>query len=110
MGDLSFENAVDAVSHFVDGAGVIVVVAGLLAATGTFFLSQRDRVGRTTAYRVYRQQIGKAILLGLDFLVATGIIQTVAVAPTFQGVGELAVVVAVRTFLSFALDAELEGR
>jgi uncharacterized membrane protein len=87
-----------------------VVVVGLLVATGAFLLSQRDRVDRTTAYRVYRQQIGKAILLGLEFLVAADIIRTVAVVPTFQGVGVLAVLVAVRTFLSFTLDAELEGR
>lgn len=110
MGDPTFKSAVDTISQVIDGAGVVVVVVGLLVATGAFLLSQRDRVDRTTAYRVYRQQIGKAILLGLEFLVAADIIRTVAVVPTFQGVGVLAVLVAVRTFLSFTLDAELEGR
>ena len=61
------------------------------------------------AYRVYRQLVGKAILLGLEFLVAGDIIRTVAVAPTFAGVGVLAILVAVRTFLSFTLDVELSG-
>jgi uncharacterized membrane protein len=110
VGDPTFKSAVDTISQVIDGAGVVVVVVGLLVATGAFLLSQRDRVDRTTAYRVYRQQIGKAILLGLEFLVAADIIRTVAVVPTFQGVGVLAVLVAVRTFLSFTLDAELEGR
>jgi len=101
---------VDLISKVIDAVGVLVVVCGLLVATGVFVLAQRQRDQRPWAYRVYRQQVGKAILLGLEFLVAADIIRTVAVAPSFQGVGVLAVVVAVRTFLSFTLDVELEGR
>ena len=110
VGDADFKNAVDVISKVIDGAGVVIVVVGLLLATGAFALAQRDRDERPLAYRVYRQQVGKAILLGLEFLVAADIIRTVAVAPSFRGVGVLAVVVAVRTFLSFALGVELEGR
>jgi uncharacterized membrane protein len=110
VGDADFKNAVDVTSKVIDAAGVTVVVVGLLIATGLFALAQRDRAQRQLAYRVYRQQVGKAILLGLEFLVAADIIRTVAVAPSFQGVGVLAIVVAVRTFLSFTLDVELEGR
>jgi uncharacterized membrane protein len=105
-----FKNTVDVVSKVIDGAGVVIVVIGLLIATGIYLLAQSDQAKRPTAYRVFRQQVGKAILLGLEFLVAADIIRTVAVAPTFAGVGVLAVVVAVRTFLSFALDLELNGR
>jgi uncharacterized membrane protein len=110
VGDSDFKSTVDSISKVIDGAGVVVVVAGLLLATGVFLLAQRDRELREVSYRVYRQQVGKAILLGLEFLVAADIIRTVAVAPSFRGVGVLAVVVAVRTFLSFTLDVELEGR
>lgn len=109
MSDADFKNAVDVVSKVIDGAGVLVVVVGLLIATCVYGLAQRDRRDAVTAYRVYRQQVGKSILLGLEFLVAADIIRTVAVAPTFAGVGVLAIVVAVRTFLSFALDVELSG-
>jgi uncharacterized membrane protein len=110
VGDVDFKNAVDVISKVIDGAGVIVVGVGLLLATGAFALAQRDRDQRPLAYRVYRQQVGKAILLGLEFLIAADIIRTVAVAPTFRGVGVLAVVVAVRIVLSFTLDVELNGR
>jgi len=109
VSDADFKNAVDVISKVIDGAGVLVVVAGLLVASGVFALAQRDTNQRPLAYRVFRQQVGKAILLGLEFLVAADIIRTVAVAPSFRGVGVLAVVVAVRTFLSFALDVELQG-
>ena len=110
MNDTDFKNAVDTVSKVIDGAGVLVIVVGLLVATGAFVLALKDRDGAQVAYRLYRQQVGKAILLGLEFLVAGDIIRTVAVAPTFAGVGVLAVLVAVRTFLSFTLDVELSGR
>ncbi len=110
MGDADFQHAVDVISKVIDGSGVLVIVAGLLVATCVFAFAQRRPVSRPLAYRVYRQQVGKAILLGLEFLVAADIIRTVAVAPSFRGVGVLAVVVAVRTFLSFALDVELDGR
>jgi uncharacterized membrane protein len=110
VSDADFKNAVDVVSKVIDGTGVVVIVCGLLLATGVFALAERDRAQRATAYRVYRQQVGKAILLGLEFLVAGDIIRTVAVDPSFSGVGVLAILVVVRTFLSFTLEVELEGR
>ena len=110
VGDTDFQDVVDTISQVIDAAGVIVIVAGLAIATGAFLLGQRGRVKQATSYRDYRRQVGKAILLGLEFLVAADIIRTIAVDPTFAGVGVLAVVVAVRTFLSFALEVELEGR
>jgi len=109
VGDSDFQSTIDTISKIIDGGGVVVVVVGLLAATAAFLVALRTRAQRPDAYRIYRQQVGKAILLGLEFLVAADIIRTVAITPTFSGVGVLAVVVAVRTFLSFALDVELEG-
>lgn len=57
-----------------------------------------------------RQSIGQGILLGLELLVAGDIIRTVVVGPTFTSVGVLAVIVLIRTFLSFSLEVELTGR
>jgi uncharacterized membrane protein len=110
VSDTEFKDVVDSISKVIDGAGVTVVVIGLLIATGVFLAAQRHHADRAPAYRIYRQQVGRAILLGLEFLVAGDIIRTVAVDPTFSGVGILAILVAVRTFLSFTLDVELEGR
>jgi uncharacterized membrane protein len=110
VSDADFKSTVDAVSKVIDGAGVVIVVIGLVIATGVYLQMQADPLRRQTAYQVYREQVGKAILLGLEFLVAADIIRTVAVTPTFEGVGVLAALVVVRTFLSFALDVELNGR
>ncbi|GAB3982559.1 hypothetical protein GCM10029978_086590 [Actinoallomurus acanthiterrae] len=92
----------------VDLVGVAVIVVGALVVTAVF--AGRLRRGRLPgAYRLYRQNLGRAILLGLEFLVAGDIIRTVAASPTFTSVGVLALIVAVRTFLSFSLEVELEG-
>lgn len=103
----SFHGFVENVSLFIDGIGVLVIVLGILAATVRFVT-----VGRRTAepYRRFRQDLGRGILLGLEFLVAADIIRTVAVTPTLQGVLILGLIVLIRTFLSMALEVELEGR
>jgi uncharacterized membrane protein len=56
-----------------------------------------------------RQRLGSGILLGLEFLVAADIIYTVAVELTFKTVGVLAIIVLIRTFLSFTLEVEITG-
>ncbi|MEZ4236170.1 MAG: DUF1622 domain-containing protein [Myxococcota bacterium] len=62
------------------------------------------------AYRELRRGLGRAILLGLEFLVAGDIVRTVAIDPTLLGVAVLSIIVLVRTFLSFTLEMEIEGR
>ncbi|WP_330968829.1 DUF1622 domain-containing protein [Lysobacter sp. A3-1-A15] len=90
-----------------DGIGVAAVVLGLAVAAVRavrFWGSSSD------PYRQFRQDIGRGILLGLEFLVAADIIRTVAVRPTLDGVLVLGLIVLIRTFLSMALQVELEGR
>ncbi len=60
-------------------------------------------------FHSYRLQLARGILLGLEFLVAADIIKTVAVELTFSSVGMLAVIVLIRTFLSFAIEMEMTG-
>ncbi|MFG3436197.1 DUF1622 domain-containing protein [Nonomuraea sp. NPDC047897] len=101
---------IEAVGAALDVAGVLVIAVGTVVASVVFGLRWvRARRG-ADVYRLYRQGVGRAILLGLELLVAADIIRTVAVSPTFESVGVLAVIVAVRTFLSFSLQVELEGR
>jgi uncharacterized membrane protein len=62
-----------------------------------------------SAYKIMRQSFGGAILLGLEILVAGDLIRTVAVAPTLENVIVLAIIVLIRTFLSFSLEIEIDG-
>jgi uncharacterized membrane protein len=88
---------------------VAIIVLGLLYATWRFVQTIQERPF-TTQYRAFRRSLGRSILLGLEFLVAGDIISTVAVHPTFRSVGVLAIVVAIRTFLSLELEMEIEGQ
>jgi uncharacterized membrane protein len=61
-------------------------------------------------YRIVRTVFGRSILLGLEFLVAADIIRTVAVQPSLENVAVLGLIVLIRTFLSFSLEVEIDGR
>jgi uncharacterized membrane protein len=108
--DEGFKDAVEFVGKLVDWAGVGIIVGGIVVATAFFVVHLAGRRDREGAYRSYREGVGRAILLGLEFLVAADIIRTVAVSPTFRGVGVLGLIVLIRTFLSFTLELELTGR
>jgi len=98
----------ESIVRVVEFVGVALILAGATAATFRFVVRWAT-VSLDEAYREYRQHLGRAILLGLEFLVAGDIINTVAVDPTFRSVGVLAGIVAIRTFLSFSLEVEIEG-
>lgn len=98
----------EVVGLLIETLGVLVIVTGLVAATARYLRGSPDLA--MSAYRRYRKDLGRAILLGLEILVAGDIISTVAARPTLQGVATLAVIVAIRTFLSMSLEVELDGR
>ena len=105
---MEFQQVLETVGECVEAVGVAVIVMGALAAA--IVAAFRLRPGEQSTYRYYRQQLGRSILLGLEFLVAADIIRTVAVAPTFANLGVLGVIVLIRTFLSFSLELEITGR
>lgn len=108
---MHFNDAVETAGKAVDGLGVAITVTGVLLALGAYLyqIAGRRRAS-DDAYRDARRRIGRAVLLGLELLVAGDIIRTVAVEPSFRTVGVLAVIVAVRTFLSMTLEVEITSR
>lgn len=103
----SFQQWVDRVGLVIDGLGVVVIVLGILFASVRLLASWRQT---REPYRRFRTDLGRGILLGLELLVAADIIRTVAVSPTLENVMVLGLIVLIRTFLSMALEVELEGR
>ena len=91
-------------------AGVSVLIIGTLIALVQFTVALVHRQPAASAYRALRQGLARAILLGLEFLVAADIIRSVALEPTFQSVSILGLIVLVRTFLSWSLEVEITGR
>jgi len=103
----TFTEVVESIGLVIDGLGVLAIVFGLLDATLRYVATCRRE---PNGYRQFRQDLGRGILLGLEFLVAADIIRTVAVAPPLQGVLILGLIVLIRTFLSIGLQVEVEGR
>jgi uncharacterized membrane protein len=110
LGRIVFEQGVEDVGKVVDGVGIAIVVVGSGVALLLFLVRLVSRSGAGEAYATFRRNLGRAILLGLEFLVAGDIIRTVATSPTFEKVAVLGIIVLIRTFLSFALQLEVEGR
>ncbi|NLG54898.1 MAG: DUF1622 domain-containing protein [Rhodococcus sp.] len=90
------------------GVLLIVVLAVYAMLYGLFQLHKRESTD--LVFQQVRQRLGRGILLGLEFLIAADIIHTVAVDLNFETVGVLAIIVLIRTFLSFTLEVELTGR
>lgn len=106
---MEFKGIIEAAGELVDLAGVAVIIIGAVIATVSALRTLLRRSGRPV-YESYRQQLGRSILLGLELLVAADIIRTVAVTPTFESLGVLALIVLIRTFLSYTLQLEVTGR
>jgi uncharacterized membrane protein len=98
------------VARVIEIAGIAIIVIGAVAATFTYLRQRVGIGGADEPYHQYRSSLGRSILLGLEFLVAADIIGTVAIEPTLNSLAVLAGIVLIRTFLSFSLEVEIEGR
>ena len=96
--------------RIVELVGVVALILGAVLPCGACVIRLVRGVAFHDAYHSLRADLGRAILLGLEFLVIADIIGTVAVEPTLHNLGVLAVIVAIRTLLSFALELEVSGR
>ena len=105
--DMSVKELAEYASLAMQLVGFLVIVVGtLLAAIGYV---RRLLAHDPDAYRKVRAELGRAILLGLEVLVAADIIETLLVDLTLEAVGALGLLVLVRTVLSWSLSVEIDG-
>lgn len=97
---------IGAVALGIDLLGVAVIVGGIAWSTFHFLLQHMSE----QHYHTYKSRIGRSLLLGLEMLVAADIVKTIALEATFTSLGVLAGLVVVRTFLSWTLVIEVDGR
>ena len=95
---------------FIEALAVLIVVASILVALTRYMLHYVIQRRAGDHYHQLKVNLGKALLLGLEILVAADIILTVALEATLQSVLILGLMVLIRTFLSWALVVEIEGR
>jgi len=97
---------INLVGNGIEIFGVLVIVLGICWST-FHFVSRRTPEQN---YDTYKIRIGRSLLLGLEVLVAADIVKTIALDLTFASLGLLAGLVLIRTFLSWTLVLEIEGR
>lgn len=98
------------VAKVVELSGIAIIAAGAFGTLIIFLVALLKGADRDKAVANFRSSLGRAILLGLEFLVAADIIRTVAVQPSLENVAVLGLIILIRTFLSFSLEVELDGR
>ncbi|MDX1776334.1 MAG: DUF1622 domain-containing protein [Desulfobulbales bacterium] len=106
---MKFTEIISLSGYAVEAIGVLVIIVGSCISSYAFILSYR-KLSEGEAYRTYRRQLGRSIILGLEFLIAGDIIRTVVVADTFTNVAVLGLIILIRTFLGITLHLEVEGR
>ena len=102
-------SAIHGVTRAVEVIGVAVLLLGA-AVSGVRYVRDLRQCSAGAAYKRLRSNLGRSILLGLELLVAADIINTVAIEPTLESLAVLAGIVLIRTFLSFSLEVEIDGR
>lgn len=98
------------VSEIIDILGVTVIVWGIILGTFRFVKTKLQRPPNERGFENYRKDLGRSLLLALEFLVAADIIRSVAIKPTLQSVTILAIIILIRTFLNVTMELEVNGR
>lgn len=98
------------VSEVIDILGVLVIIIGFVLGTIRFIKAKLQRPEDERNFEFYREDLGRSLLLCLEFLVAADIIRSVAIEPTLQSVTILAIIILIRTFLSVTMELEVNGR
>jgi len=101
---------VSSAEFFLEAAGVCVIALGAIYSSLLALVALCKRQPRQDLFTSYRQNLGRGSLLGLELLVGADIIKTVAIEPTIRSAAVLAMIVLIRTFLSFTLEMETSGR
>ena len=107
---MDLKSVVEVIGAVVEFVGVAVIVIGAFVGLVLYLARLFRGHDKADSYNSVRRDVGRALLLGLEFLVAGDIIRTVVGTISFESLGLLAGVVAIRTFLSFTITAEIEGR
>jgi uncharacterized membrane protein len=89
---------------------VAIIVVAIFGALGHYLFRGIMRDEYEDQYRQLKVRLGRSLLLGLEVLVAADVVRTVALEASLQSVAVLGLLVLIRTFLSWALVVEIEGR
>jgi uncharacterized membrane protein len=96
------------IQHLVSIIGILVIIIGVIYALYRYLYTLSTGAQDTNGARIntIRLDLGRAIILGLEFIVASDLIGTTT-TPDYYAVGLLAIIVVIRTVLSFSISREI---
>jgi uncharacterized membrane protein len=100
---------IELAAHAIEILAVVVIVVAIAYATIYYIYRGIKRHDAESTYRQYKTRLGKALMLGLEILIAADIVETVALDASLESIGFLGLLVLIRTFLSWSLSVEIEG-
>lgn len=106
--EINIHQFIETTSLAIEVLGIIIIIAGIALALGRYLLKKQGKPFRS--FQVIREELGRAILLGLEVLIAADIIATVVFNAEMEQILKLGLIVLIRTFLSFTLEIEIEGK
>jgi uncharacterized membrane protein len=95
--------------YVIEAIGVLCIIVGFILSA-IWFVGRLRQIEAIEAYHSLRRDLGRSIMLGLEFLVAGDIIRTIVIDQTLNSAATLAIIVAIRIILSLTLEVEVEGR
>jgi uncharacterized membrane protein len=106
---MSVEAFFEIVTIIFEVVGVLAMSIGFLVAVVIALRTWATGKDGQAAFKALRDTLGLVILLGLEILVAADIVRTVTSTPSITEALVLALVVLIRTVLSFSLQIEIDG-
>jgi uncharacterized membrane protein len=107
------DQVLDVIEHVavaIEVLAVAVITIGIVYALSVYLIKRTESNRGQRIEREFRERLGQSLLVGLEILVAADVIRTVALEPSLESVAVLGVLVLIRTFLSWSIVVEMEGR
>ena len=100
----ALRDMVDLMVRLIEAGGAIVIMIGAVVATVKFVvaLGRRD----INQFSAVRLTLARFLVLGLEFQLAADVLRT-AISPSFEEIGKLAAIAAIRTILNYFLNREI---
>ena len=103
-----FHSLILIIQHVISFAGILIILSGVIIALiqYIYFMSTGQLTAQGNHINAIRLNLGRILILGLEFIVAADLISTTS-TPDYYSVGIVAIVVTIRTVLSFSINREL---
>lgn len=105
---LSIQKTLTFTQHVISLSGILIILSGVLLALFQYLylIVKGQLVAKGNDINHIRLNLGRILILGLEFIVAADLIGTTT-TPDYYEIGIVAIVVLIRTLLSYTINREL---